>query len=47
MLAIVKDGDAEELAELIRQDPAFDVNERDGDGNSLLHFACIHSRRSC
>ena len=35
-------GDAEELAELMRQDPGFNVNmELDGDGYTLLHYACI------
>ena len=46
MLAAIKNGDAEKLAELIRQDPGFRVNELDGDGYTLLHFACLGSDRS-
>ena len=34
------------MAELIRQDPGFRVNELDGDGYTLLHFACLGSDRS-
>jgi len=46
MLAAVKEGDVK-LAELIRQDPGFKVNmDQDGDGFTLLHFACLESRRS-
>ena len=37
MLAAVKDGDVKELAELIRQDPGFNMNKRDGCGWTLLH----------
>ena len=41
MLAAVESGDAKELAELIRQDPGFDVNKvLDKDRNTLLHYAC-------
>ena len=41
MLAAVINGDAKKLAELIRQDPGFKVNmDQDGDGNTLLHYAC-------
>ena len=37
----------DDLAELIRQDPGFDVNvDQDGDGCTLLHFACYDSKRS-
>ena len=47
MLAAVKSGDAKVLAELIRQDPGFDVNmDQTGYGNTLLHFACGDSSRS-
>ena len=41
MLSAVEKGDAEELAELMRQDPGFDVNmEVDGYGCTLLHLTC-------
>jgi len=44
MLAAVKKGDAKKLAELMRQDPGFDVNkDQDGNGFTLLHFACDES----
>jgi len=47
MLAAVKNGDAKELAVLMRQDPGFDVNvDQNGDGNTLLHFACLKDSRS-
>jgi len=47
MLAAVKKGDVKELAELMRQDPGFDVNlGLDGERWTLLHFACIENRRS-
>ena len=47
MLAAVYDGDVKELAELMRQDPGFDVNMgRDEDGFTLLHYACDKSSRS-
>jgi len=45
MLAAVKDGDEKKLAELISQDPGFNVNRSlDGDGVTLLHSACKWSR---
>jgi len=41
MLAAVKEGDAEKLAELMRHDPCFDVNmDQNGNGCTFLHFAC-------
>ena len=47
MLAAVKEGDARKLAELIRQDPGFDVNMAlDGIGSTLLHHACNGNSRS-
>jgi len=46
MLAAVKKGDVKELAELIRQDPGFDVNAQDEDGWTFLHFACCDNSRS-
>ena len=47
MLAAVKEGDAKKVAELIRQDPGFDVNMAvDGDGATLLHHACARDSRS-
>ena len=47
MLAAVCDGDVKELAELMRQDPDFKVNmAQDGNGRTLLHFACLDSERS-
>jgi len=47
MLAAVKKGDVKELAELMRQDPGFDVNlGLDGERWTLLHSACIENRRS-
>jgi len=47
MLAAVKKGDAKELAELMRQNPGFDVNmDQDGIGHTLLHYACLESHRS-
>jgi len=40
-LAAVESGDAKELAELMRQDPGFDVNMvQDRSGYTLLHLAC-------
>jgi len=36
----VKEGDAKKLAELIRQDPGFDVNTEHRRGHTLLHQAC-------
>jgi len=47
MLAAVISGDAEELAELMGQDPGFDVNmDQNGEGDSLLHYACLDSSSS-
>jgi len=49
MLAAVKKGDAKKLAELMRQDPGFDVNMGLDDVNewTLLHCACFEGGRSC
>ena len=47
MLAAVKDGDAKKLAELMEQDPGFNVNMAVGEyGWTLLHYACNDSKRS-
>jgi len=46
MLAAVREGDEKELAELIRQDPGFDVNLLNGIGHTLLHHTCLGDRRS-
>jgi len=47
MLAAVKSGDVKELAELMRQDPGFNVNmDQDWTGNTLLHYACSADSRS-
>jgi len=47
MFAAVRGGNAKELAELMRQDPGFDVNMgQDGDGWTLLHIACNRDSRS-
>jgi len=47
MLAAVESGDAKELAELMRQDPGFNVNmDLDWTGSTLLHFACLGDSRS-
>ena len=46
MLAAVINGDVKELAELMRQDPGFDVNLDHGDGFTLLHYACVDSSSS-
>jgi len=47
MLAAVRKGDAKKLAELIRQDPGFDVNMvQDDSGNTLLHYACHRNQSS-
>ena len=44
MKAAVKEGDTKKLAEVIRQNPGFDVNEvQDGNGWTLLHHACDES----
>jgi len=44
----VWEGDARKLAELMRQDPGFDVNQRlkNGSGSTLLHYACFGGNRS-
>ena len=42
MLTAVEEVDVKELAELMRQDPGFDVNlDQDGYGGTLLHYACL------
>jgi len=47
MWAAVCDEDAKKLAELIREDPGFDVNgDMDGLGRTLLHYACSGDSRS-
>ena len=46
MLAAVKEGNIEKLAELMRQDPGFDVNVLDEYGNTFLHHACNRDHRS-
>ena len=47
MLAAVFEGNAKELAELIRQDPGFGVNRVvDENGWTFLHSACLDSHRS-
>jgi len=47
MLAAVYGGDTKKLAELIRQDPGFNVNmDQDGNGWTLLHHACARDSRS-
>ena len=47
MLAAVQSGDAKKLAELMRQDPGFDVNMGvNGLGYTLLHYACFSDSRS-
>jgi len=47
MLAAVQSGDAKKLAELMRQDPGFNVNvNQDGFGWTLLHAACDGESRS-
>ena len=44
MKAAVEKGDANKLAEMIRQDPGFNVNMAvDGSGGTLLHHACWES----
>ena len=46
-MVAVESGNAKDLAELMRQDPGFDVNmEQDGGGFTLLHNACLESHRS-
>ena len=46
MLAAVESGDAEKVAEMIRQDPGFNVNMDHGYGYTFLHHACWRSHRS-
>jgi len=47
MLVAVESGDVKKLAELMRQDPGFNVNMAvDGFGRTLLHYACNGGRRS-
>jgi len=47
ILGAVLDGDTKKVAELIRQNPDFNVNMRpNGAGNTLLHFACLGIHRS-
>ena len=41
MEAAAINGDAKRLAELMRQDPGFNVNQQDGYGFTLLHSACL------
>jgi len=41
MKAAVKEGDAQKVAELMKQDPGFDVNMLDEYGVTLLHYACL------
>jgi len=46
MKATVENGDAKELAELMRQDPGFKVNMDLGHGWTSLHYACRADSRS-
>ena len=47
MLAAVEGGDVEKLAELMRQNPGFNVNMAlDEDGFTLLHYASLQDSRS-
>jgi len=47
MLDAVRKGDAKELAELMKQDPGFNVNMSLGRyGHTLLHLACLGNHRS-
>jgi len=46
MEAAVKSGDAKKVAELMRQDPGFNVNMDHGSGETLLHHACYEDSRS-
>ena len=43
---MVEKGDAKELAELMQQNPGFDVNMDHGSRCTLLHFACRDGSRS-
>jgi len=46
MLVAVREGDVKKVAELMRQDPGFDVNQEDEDGYTLLYYAGLESSRS-
>jgi len=46
MEAAVESGDAKKVAELIRQDPGFNVNMDHGNQCGLLHYACSGESRS-
>ena len=46
MKAAVMSGDAKKVAELIRQDPGFDVNKQDNYGWTFLHHACDEGENS-
>jgi len=47
MLTAIENGDVKEVADLIRQDPGFDVNkDQNGYGYTLLHYACGGGDRS-
>jgi len=46
MKAAVRYGEAKESAELMRQDPGFNVNMNHGPGDTLLHHACSGDSRS-
>ena len=47
MLAAVEEGNAKRLAELLREDPGFNVNMgQDEDGTTLLHRPCFEGGRS-
>jgi len=47
MFAAVRSGDAKKLAELMGQDPGFDVNmDQDGRGKTLLHITCCDDHTS-
>ena len=41
MRAAVESGDAKKLAELIRQDPGFKVNQQDGYGRTTLAIETV------
>ena len=45
MKAAVFHGDAEKVAELMRQDPGFKVNMDHGLGRTLLYHACYEDSR--
>ena len=46
MKASITSEDATKVAELIREDPGFNVNMDHGDGWTLLHYACNGDSRS-